>query len=555
MKRWCCLLVGVVMGLGLAAAPARAEIRFEEVAAEQTGVREVLQAWYDEEMKRQGGPGKVSHGWWPWGLRAFDFDRDGDLDLLASHHGVPRSIILKSQWRETGDLRFENATASLGVDHRDLPGADDRPWIWDIDGDGWLDIAGFSDESKPNSAFNRGGKKFLPTDSPLFPGVSHPREVIDLDGDGYLDLDGGKKGCWYYLPDKKRFRHDEQPRHAMPDDFPAELLKQIEEQSAAQNNRFFRLDFLTHDVVGYDTLGYAPRPIDLNADGVGDLVVHGSGGYGAVYLGRYLIRDAQGKLVDKSEQLGLPIAGAPILIDDLSGDGRTDVLIVGKEAGGVYVQGDDGKYVCQQNALTEFLRRRGPYLLRAWRADFDNDGDADLVLSNPRLGREAVFENHGGGRFDEVLTPRGWDSNPIAIADFDQDGRLDLAIGGGPGDDSKLRITFYLNRSEATGGFCTIQPRGEAPNPYAVGAVVEVFRGGDLDKPDARPLLIEKAHSDGTPLHAGLGDSETFDLRVTPPSIDMRKAGAKKAGAIAVRALPANRRVTVDLASGNVETK
>jgi len=530
--------------------PATAEIRFEQVSAEETGIRDVLQAWYDEEMKRQGGPGKQSHGWWPWGLRAFDFDRDGDLDLLASHHGVPHSIVLRSQWTESGKLRFENATAALGVDHRDLPGADDRPWIWDMDGDGWLDIGGFSDESKPNSAFNAGGKRFVVTDQQLFKGLSHPREVIDLDGDGYLDVDGGKKGCWYYVPQEHTYRHDAQPRHPMPDDFPPKLLAEIEEQSRAQNDRFFRLDFLTHNVVGYDTLGYAPKPIDLNDDGAGDLVVHGSGGYGAVYLGRYLIRNSEGELLDKSTEFGLPISGAPILIDDLRGDGRTDVLVAGKETGGIYVQDENGKYVCRENALTDFLRRRGPYLLRAWRADFDNDGDADLVMSNPRLGREAVYENHGGGRFDEVLTARGWDSNPIVIGDFDQDGRLDLAIGGGPGDDAKLRITLYLNRSESTGAYCEIAPRGGAPNPYAVGAVVEVFRGGQLGKQEARPLWVEKAHSDATPIHVGLGEAETFDLRVTAPG---NKPHDEQF--VIAKDVPANRRVVVNLVSGGIEVK
>jgi hypothetical protein len=485
----------------------------------------------------------VSHGWWPWGLRAFDFDRDGELDLLASQHGVPHSSVLKSLQRVTGEVRYENATLSRGVEQRELPGADDRPWSWDIDGDGWLDVGGFSDESKPNTAFNRGGKQFTVTGRSLFPGLSHPREVLDLDGDGYLDVDGGGKGCWYYQPEERTFRHDKQPRRTMPEAFPPALLAEIEKQSQAQNNRFSRLDLLTHDHVGYDTLGYAPRPIDLNGDRVGDLVVHGSGGYGAVYLGRYLIHTAEGKLLDKTADLGLPSEGAPILIDDLTGDGRTDILIAGEKTGGVYVQGDDGRYACKENPLTDFLRRRGPYLLRAWRADFDNDGDADLVLSNPRLGREAVFENHGGGRFESVLQARGWDANPIAICDLDDDGRLDLAIGGAADDDGKLQITLYLNRSEAKGAYCKISPRLEAPNPYAVGSVIEVFRAGELEKPGARPLWIEKAHADATPVHVGLGAAETFDLRVTSP-------GGKT---VTARGVAANRSLIVNLVSGEIE--
>jgi hypothetical protein len=81
-----------------------------------------------------------------------------------------------------------------------------------------------------------------------------------------------------------------------------------------------------------------------------------------------------------------------------------------------------------------------------------------------------------------------------------------------------------------------------APNPYAVGAVVEVFLPGELDKPEARPLLIEKAHSDATPVHAGLGTADTFDLRVTHP-------GGKS---LIARGLKSNSRHTADLATGKV---
>src|SRR5690606_10415033 len=123
------------------------EIVFETLDSGATGIAPIMQAWYDAEMELQGGPGK-SHGWWPWGLRAFDYDGDGDFDLIASHHGTPRSIIIKSLFKETGKMQFADAMPELGLSNRDMPGADDRPWIWDIDGDGWLDFVGLSDETK-----------------------------------------------------------------------------------------------------------------------------------------------------------------------------------------------------------------------------------------------------------------------------------------------------------------------------------------------------------------------------------------------------------------------
>jgi hypothetical protein len=492
-----------------------ADVEFEILAGAKTGLKQAMEEWYELEMKRQGGPGKQSHGWWPWGIRVFDFDRDGALDILASHHGVSHSIILHSQFKKNGVLRFMNVTKDLGLDNRDLPGADDRPWIWDFDGDGWLDIAGFSDESKPSSAWNIQGKKFNATSKPLFPGLSHSKEVLDLNGDGYLDLDAGSKGQWLYVPESRTFRHDPARRFPLPKGLPADVLQTLEKHKKI---RFFSLDFWTHAPIGYDTLGYDPRPIDLDGDGRGDVVVHGSGGYGAPYLGRYLFRDQDDSLTDRTWERGLPESGAPILIEDLTGDSRPEVLIAGEKDSGLYLNDGTGRFTRVPGKLTDFLVRRGPYLLRAYRADFDNDGRLDLVISNPRLGLAAVFQNEGKGSFKMIISLTGcWDSNPIAIADLDNDGRMDLVIGGSQDKDSRKDITIYRNSTRSAGHYLKIQPRMPAPNPYAVGALVEVFGPNEMGRANALPYFVEKAHADATPIHVGLGSRKSCDVRVTFP--------------------------------------
>lgn len=511
-----------------------ADVAFELLPGAKTGLKAAMEQWYDAEMKRQGGPGKQSHGWWPWGIRVLDFDRDGALDLIASHHGVPKSIILQSNFKKDGTLTFSNATEKLGLDNRDLPGADDRPWIWDFDGDGWVDIAGFSDESPPPSAWNGEGKKFTSTGKPYFSPVSHPKEVIDLNGDGYLDLDGGSKGQWFYVPESKTFRHDAARRFNTPEGIPAELVQALEVHKKA--NRFYSLDFWTHAPIGYDTLGYDPRPIDLDGDGRGDVVIHGSGGYGAVYLGRYLFRNADGSLTDRTKERGLPESGAPILIDDLTGDGLPEIIVAGEKESGIYLNDGAGKFTRVPGKATDFLTKRGPYLLRAFRTDLDNDGRPDLVLTNPRLGAAGVFQNDGGGSFKQILSLSGcWDNNAVTIADVDNDGRMDLIVGGSTGADSKKDIAIYHNTTKS-GHYLKIEPRMPSPNPYAVGAVVEVFAPGELEKGGKRPILVEKAHTDATPVHVGLGERTTCDVRVTFP-------GGK---VVTARNVAADRVVTID---------
>jgi hypothetical protein len=234
------------------------------------------------------------------------------------------------------------------------------------------------------------------------------------------------------------------------------------------------------------------------------------------------------------------------MVEDLTGDGRPEVLVAGEKDSGLYLNAGAGRFTRVEGKLTDFLVRRGPYLLRAYRADFDNDGRPDLVLSNPRLGLAAVFQNEGNGSFKSILSLSGcWDSNPIAIADVDNDGRMDLVIGGSTGSDARTSIAIYRNTTKAPGHYLKIEPRMPAPNPYAVGAVVEVFGPGELEKASTRPIFVEKAHADATPIHVGLGERPTCDLRITFP-------GGK---VVMARAVAADRVVTIDPDSGKVNRR
>lgn len=500
-----------------------ADISFEAVDDEVTQLSAIMQSWHDEELKRQGGKFK-SHGWWPWGLRAFDYDRDGDLDLVASHHGKPGSAILKSHFRETGKLRFSNVTKELGVESRDLPGADDRPWIWDIDGDGYLDIAGMSDESTAPVMLNQQGRGFAAMDRATFKPLAHPREIVDINGDGFLDVDGGYRGQWFYQPKTKTFRRDKTPRLDHSKQIPAGIRDSLVHLKSKKNNRFLRSVAMTHTIVGYDTLGYSPTPIDLNADGIDDMVIQTSGGYGADYLGHYLLGSKNGSHVEASESLRLPNAGAPIWIDDLTGDRFPDILIAGKETGGVYIHDGKQGYERRENELTDFLRKRGPYLLRAFRIDADNDSDWDLVMTNPRLGRVELYSNDGDGKFTRKLTTRGWDSNSVVVADINDDGKMDIVVGT-RSKSNQASIQIFTNTTNDVGNYCRVRLKMPSPNPYTVGAVVEATRTGE-----SKPFFAEKAHCDGTPIHIGLGESNQCSLTVRFPDDRVQSLPNMKSG-------------------------
>jgi hypothetical protein len=113
---------------------------------------------------------------------------------------------------------------------------------------------------------------------------------------------------------------------------------------------------------------------------------------------------------------------------------------------------------------------------------------------------------------------------------------MDLVIGGSQGKDSRQDITIYRNTTKSAGHYLNIQPRMPAPNPYAVGAVVEVFDANEADKANAVPYFVEKAHADATPIHVGLDTRTSCDVRVTFP-------GGK---VVVARNVRADQTVTID---------
>jgi hypothetical protein len=89
----------------------------------------------------------------------------------------------------------------------------------------------------------------------------------------------------------------------------------------------------------------------------------------------------------------------------------------------------------------------GSYPIQIRAADFDGDGKTDLVTPNAGKGHVSLFRNRGDGTLhDPMMIPSGGENaRSCVIADFNRDGRPDLAVQ----HESSRTVGVLLN---STGG-------------------------------------------------------------------------------------------------------
>ncbi len=178
--------------------------------------------------------------------------------------------------------------------------------------------------------------------------------------------------------------------------------------------------------------------------------------------------------------------------------------------------------------------------------DYDLDGWLDFLVANGHLDADRpspyaqpqqLFHNQGQGNFVEVTGTTGGDlAQPMvgrgaAYADFDEDGDLDLVLtaNGGP-------AKVFENRGAGHGNWLRIGLQGTTSNRDGLGAEVKITVGGATQ--------IQYVHSGGSYLSQsqidptfGLGSATTVDEVVVrwPSGSIQRLTGVKANQSIKIR--------------------
>ena len=473
------------------------------------------------------------------GLAWGDYDNDGDPDLylvnfsgsiLAAH--ADEQTGRPALYRNDGQGRFEDVSATAGVDQTSYGLAA----CWgDYDNDADLDL--YVTNYGPNILYRNNGDGTF-TEVTEQTGVGDDRFSAgcnwgDYDNDGHIDLYVSNYVAFTYrdtdITQSSRQYAAETPYTLNPSSYPP------------VGNRLYRNngDGTFSDVAQAAGVANAQGRslgaswFDFDSDGWIDLYVANDVSANGVFRNR-----GDGTFDDiGASSLAADYRGAMgLAVGDYDHDGDQDLFVthwIAQENAFYENMTADRMLDAAGNARLFFMDSAellglGQASLRmvGWAtglADFDNDGWLDLWVANGHtLERKQdrtllqpqtmqLFQQRPGEGFFETgqLAGPGF-SKPVvgrggAQADFDGDGRMDIAVMVHGGQPLVLR-----NTTPTTSHWLAVRLRQSDGNTQALGSRV-VVRTGDLVQTaqlGADGSYLSQAHSD---LHFGLGEATRID--------------------------------------------
>ena len=500
-KAFQCLLIALTFSAPLHIIAQGDAPLFRDVSAE-AGISATHRAiWDDKEAMR----GYLAIGQ-AWG----DYDRDGWIDLFVSGNLDPNVL-----YRNQGDGSF---SVSEHSEQLSLPAVPSGGATWaDYNNDGWLDL--YIVNFGANQLFrNDGGLGF--TDVSLSAGVGDTGKGTsaawgDYDSDGWLDLYVTNWSCYPECDPIDFTAQQDRLYHNNGDGSFTDVSPTLD--YALTLGAGFAPAFLDYDGDGdqdiyvvNDKLQNEIGNVLWRNDGAGcahwcwanaseesgsDLLINGMGVDAADYdndgdldlyitdmvYTMYLLRNDGGDFRSRAHSAGVAINLGPdsgvgwgAVFFDLDNDGWQDLYV----------------------AATEFLQ---------------TFPELETTFMNPRA--DALFHNSGGYNFVDVSAHSGIDQAlptlGVAYADYDRDGDLDLVTGNW---NSGYRL--YQNQG-GRNRWLSLDLRGYgAVNRNAVGTRVYLTTADGVTQMQAVRIGAGLGGNNQLALHFGLGAHASADLRI-----------------------------------------
>lgn len=213
---------------------------------------------------------------------------------------------------------------------------------------------------------------------------------------------------------------------------------------------------------------------DVDGDGNLDLVL--AKGRHWPLVDRVLLGDGRGQIVTAYDLGGASDRSYSGRLADLDGDGDLDVVISNDAPDPklIYLNDGQGRFdVGSTYGRAEWQTRNASV------ADIDGDGQPDIIVANRAAkGSNYICLNKGRGRFDADGFPFSHESSTtITPADFNHDGRIDLAVPHRDGGQSYV----YLNDGKAPFANLTRIPFGPSDATIRMAEAADLDADGSLD--------------------------------------------------------------------------
>jgi hypothetical protein len=452
------------------------------------------------------------------GAAWLDFDQDGWIDLYLvtgkyrkglSEGKRPKVEPRNRLYRNRGDGTFEDVTAQAGVA---CPGCFSMAVaIADYDNDGLPDI--YVANHGPNVLYrNRGDGTFKDVTGKAAvgdPGCSVGVAWLDLDRDGRLDL---------YVGNYIEF-DAEYDLYYEPDGFPGPIAYAGQPDRLYRNLGGGRFEEISARLgLSRPARAMSVAAGDYDGDGYTDVYVTNDATEN--FLLRNVqgtkFEDVALRTGVAFNGMGDQTASMAVDFGDYDNDGRLDIFVSDNSLCSLYR--NEGEGFSEVGPEAGIARSSAQFV--GWGAfffDFDNDGDLDIFKVNSDLSRlfgqeDQLFENRGGGLFKDVSLRMGpyfreeRMGRGAAFADYDNDGDADIVIVNIDSGVVLLRNDGG-NRNHAL----ALRLVGRSSNRDGVGAMVRVTAGGAVQTAEKRSTRGYLSQSDPRMLF-GIGLHTTADL-------------------------------------------